>query len=581
MPEISTKISEKIKEKYSVQNNTFSIKAKDDPRDLVLVEIGDAKTPNDFLPQYKIQRWGNECNFSARLVHGEKNPKITTKDNKILWKGKSVEAEFYNIDPCEEHPEGAYEFNVVLNEKPETNRIEFTLQTKGLDFFYQPALTEEEIAEGTIRPENVVGSYAVYASENKVNWIGSKEYKSGKVGHIYRPKIFGDDGAWVWGDLEIDTVNGLLTIIIPQIFLVRAKFPVVVDPTFGYTTAGATQYNPSNTGFPYTSKYASAASLTESGTVTSIVASCAYRYIPSNAYAACAIYDSTPSVRLGVSALQLVTNVSKAWVSFNLSSSVALSIGTYYLAFKTCRSTYDHYLWGDTSGGSSCRQADSGTSAPSNPFGTVYSTGSQRYSIYAVYTATGGTAWTKNLSDTATTTSSVGKSIGSVRSDTAGSFDSLGTTDKEYAALSDIAISTDVITKKATVKANAETATVSDGRSSSSVKANADTGSVVDSAYCTVGIVQSDSCTIIDEMRFATSGSKTLSLNDSITTSDSLASTSNYVLPIDDSVVGEDSIITTPINLTRTYIIYTTTEPGYPDGVYFLVVNGTKYQSYT
>ena len=79
------------------------------------------------------------------------------------------------------------------------------IKSKGLDFFYQPPLTQKEIDEGAFRPENVVGSYAVYASEQKTNYVGGKLYRTGKVGHIFRPKIIDSAGTEVWGKLNIDT----------------------------------------------------------------------------------------------------------------------------------------------------------------------------------------------------------------------------------------------------------------------------------------------------------------------------------------------------------------------------------------
>ena len=57
------------------------------------------------------------------------------------------------------------EFEVILKEKPATNKVEFTLNTKGLDFFYQPPLLPKKCSKA--RPDNVVGSQSV--SEQKTN----------------------------------------------------------------------------------------------------------------------------------------------------------------------------------------------------------------------------------------------------------------------------------------------------------------------------------------------------------------------------------------------------------------------------
>jgi hypothetical protein len=130
---------------------------------------------------------------------------------------------------------------VHLLEKPASNVLNFTVDTKGLDFFYQPALTPEEIVAGANRPENVVGSYAVYYKNCPANYVGGKEYKAGKAFHIYRPWAEDSAGTHVWCDLNI--TDGLMTVTLPQTFVDTAVYPVVVDPTFGYTTKGASEAN--------------------------------------------------------------------------------------------------------------------------------------------------------------------------------------------------------------------------------------------------------------------------------------------------------------------------------------------------
>ncbi len=242
--------------KYTKSKNTYFATPKDDDKDRIEIEIGDSKHKDVFHTQFKLMRWDNESNVSIRLVDDEiEDGKIIKEDNKIKLIKSKKECHFYEIEPCEEHPEGGFEFEIVLKEKPITNKIEFTLETKGLDFFYQPALNKEKLPpDGVIateteivdkngrvickRPENVVGSYAVYASENKTNYVGGKEYKSGKVGHIFRPKIIDAEGKEVWGELKIE--NGILSVTIPQEFLDKAVYPVrhAAGLTFGYEESG-------------------------------------------------------------------------------------------------------------------------------------------------------------------------------------------------------------------------------------------------------------------------------------------------------------------------------------------------------
>ena len=101
-------------------------------------------------------------------------------------------------------------------------------------------ITQEEIDDGASRPENVVGSYAVYhQTRGRVNDSAGMEYKTGKAFHIYRPEAIDRDGNKVWCDLSISEQTGTLTVTVPQPFLDTAMYPVRVDPTFGYTTAGS------------------------------------------------------------------------------------------------------------------------------------------------------------------------------------------------------------------------------------------------------------------------------------------------------------------------------------------------------
>ncbi|MGV8168983.1 MAG: LamG-like jellyroll fold domain-containing protein [Candidatus Nanoarchaeia archaeon] len=131
--------------------------------------------------------------------------------------------------------ENNFEYEVTLKEKPTSNVLEFDINTKGLDFYYQPELTAEEKAKGEVRPPEVIGSYAVYYDEERAN----NEYKTGKAFHIFRPRIIDNNNSWTWGELSIDERKGVLSIEIPSSWLEDASYPVIVDPTFGYTGAGA------------------------------------------------------------------------------------------------------------------------------------------------------------------------------------------------------------------------------------------------------------------------------------------------------------------------------------------------------
>lgn len=249
-----------ITSNFNKEINTFF----QDIDDRISIEVGDSKQKN-FENQCKIKGWGNEVNLSARLENSKNGNLITDKDV-VKWLQDNQETHLYDIVKDEKHKEGAFEIEVLLLEKPKSNIISFTLECKGIDFFYQPELTSNEIKDGHIRPENVIGSYAVYCSQEKINWEGGKLYKAGKLCHIYRPKIIDSSGKYVWGILKIK--NGLLTIEIPQDFLDTALYPVLVDPTLGYDTIGGSTFNASSANAYLTSLFTS----TEAGTVSMLTA---------------------------------------------------------------------------------------------------------------------------------------------------------------------------------------------------------------------------------------------------------------------------------------------------------------------
>lgn len=215
--------------------NTIVKTIRNSKHDFIEAEIGDAKQ-DDFFPQVKIKRFDNEVNFSMRYKQkGIGKGTYSDKDGKLVWKNKNEEVHIYEVTD-------GYELEAILNEKPETNKVEFTIQTKGLNFFYQPELTNKEKEKGIDRPENIIGSYAVYMKERKKTYTNGKQYRAGKVGHIYRPKIIDANDEWVWGVMSIDEDAGILAVEIHQEFLDKAVYPVRVDPTFGYTTQGGTNY---------------------------------------------------------------------------------------------------------------------------------------------------------------------------------------------------------------------------------------------------------------------------------------------------------------------------------------------------
>lgn len=249
---------------FKLKDNTYSKDKVANYKRKIDVEIGDIKEGKMFYPQFKTKHWSNECNFSVRLKDDDYSTgKVSEKDGKVSWKNKDRTARFYDKDDVSDN--GGFEFEVEFATKPVSNVVEFSLESKNLVFYKQvevsdteaqklidatvqakvtnPSLVIPTLAEAKrlIRPENVLDSYAVYHSYKKNNNI-LKDYQTGKAFHIYRAWAEDANGIRVWCDMDIDANTKEMQITIPQDFLDTAQYPVLLDPTFGYTTAGASLF---------------------------------------------------------------------------------------------------------------------------------------------------------------------------------------------------------------------------------------------------------------------------------------------------------------------------------------------------
>ena len=199
--------------------------------------------------------WDKEASLAIGLPFGvilNTEFEVLSDKEGVLFDGGVARARIYKLD------EESVEFDVVLEKNIAIYEFVFPISSQNLVFYYQPPLYEEygffspfsnstfsvnatDVVENGIvvshRPEDVVGSYAVYHNSKRNN-----EYKTGKAFHIYRPLAVDSVGNKVWCDLNIDEAKGILSITISQTFLDSAVYPVSIDPSFGYTTAGASNY---------------------------------------------------------------------------------------------------------------------------------------------------------------------------------------------------------------------------------------------------------------------------------------------------------------------------------------------------
>lgn len=230
---------------------------------------------------------------------------------------------------------GGVEFAIELHARPASNVFVFPIKSFGLKFYKQLALTDTPLGRRSMRPTNIVDSYAVYHA-SKIN----NRYKAGKAFHIYRPMAMDASGAHVWGDMDIMAES--LNVTIPAEFLANARYPVYIDPTLGYTSIGATTTDFS--AYLIGNHY----QMPSAGTATAYNLWLNTSGVPAAQNAA--IYNSTGTTANGQTIVASTGSTSEtttgSWASLSISGS--LSSGSwYYLPFMSASSTTTAY---DTTG---------------------------------------------------------------------------------------------------------------------------------------------------------------------------------------------------------------------------------------
>jgi hypothetical protein len=345
------------------------------------VYIGDP-SDREFHPKITLNRWQGEC-FLKILYDDSNIPKSSRTcefdASKVRWNTPDF---VLNLYPSTDAELGGLEIEIILKKKPSANVFAFRIQSQGLKFYYQPPLTKEEIDAGAVRPENVVGSYAVYHA-TKTSMHRSKEdaekYRAGKAFHIYRPKATDSAGNTAWCDLNIDEALGVLMVTVPQEFLDKAVYPVSVDPTFGYTTVGGTEQ-----AYVIAEIRGSWFTCPESGTANSVTA---YLAAPGGgSYGKAGLYKKSDYSLVGQTPTQYVPQAAQ-WNTFNFSSpQPSLSNIDYYIVFASAgaslASRISMYYDAETGKGAYSSWSIDGLPDPWSP--TVED---KKYSIYCTYTA--------------------------------------------------------------------------------------------------------------------------------------------------------------------------------------------------
>ena len=292
--------------------------------------------------------------------------------------------------------DGGFKVDIILSEKPDTNRFCYTIEgAENYDFFYQPPLTADEIAEGAYRPPEIEGSFAVYHKTLKNHIEGRTNYATGKVMHIPRPQVWeigNEEATKQWAELSFN--DGQLCVTAPQEFLDKADYSsgVRIDPTFGYTSmGGSTTLSIENTirGQRFV--------MPEDGTGVSVSLGSTLdnlgRTYKMNVYDnATGDTDGGGSpITDGETGVGTPTTTGKIWRTLAFTTPPALTSGVSYRILTWGSSgTGFHIIAHDASGGSSSNYVDAATFGTwPNPLVAAQST-TVNYSIYVTYTAGGG-----------------------------------------------------------------------------------------------------------------------------------------------------------------------------------------------
>lgn len=228
---------------YGTKANSEKIESKE------FIKVGDTEIDLD-TGEVTIYKWNREEYLKIKNYESIKSYTKIKDEYNLEFNSHKV-----NIYPVEKSHEkavwfedGGLEYELILDEKPITNTFIIPVQTSpDVEWWYQPPLNEEPWGPGWIvnettaispdgtiihhRPPEVIGSYALYHA-SKIN----DKYTTGKIGHILRPKFIDGKNNSIWG--ELDYSNGQLSITVDSKWLETATYPVIIDPTIGYTSQG-------------------------------------------------------------------------------------------------------------------------------------------------------------------------------------------------------------------------------------------------------------------------------------------------------------------------------------------------------
>lgn len=282
---------------------------------------------------------------------------------------------------------GKFKWDIQFDSKPSTNIFEWEiLKSPGIRFGFQPLLTAQEMAEGADRPGNVIGSYSIFC--DRQNHARRKDgstianYGPSKLGHIYRPLCIDADDKTEWASLFIG--DGIMRITIPQAFIDSAKYPMTLDPTLGYTSAGASSDN-AGAGW---SDICNLGTMPEDGTLDSLHAYLQLANTSAREIILLLYNDDSGADALVASSSPFfdAASSSNVWVSQTMSGE-ALTNGELYYAGKMQEAAATRYYYDTDASFNRNRNQVDNWPTPIDPWSNSATHATRRVSYYLTYTA--------------------------------------------------------------------------------------------------------------------------------------------------------------------------------------------------
>jgi hypothetical protein len=484
--------------------------------------IGGSK-PDKFVPNINISYHDDEFYINLNRKYKIVTNEVANLSSDKIKQKIGKETDEYYVDE-----NGRFKWDIVFDEIPSSMNIEWKIKSStGISFYYQPPLSQDEIVEGVRRPDDVVGSYAVYCNKSH------NKYKTGKLAHIYRPFVIDVNNKREWCELKIE--NGNLTITLPGFFMKEAAYPVRLDPTFGYTSAGASETNYTSSNYPrglvYDTYTAATGDTITKFTVYCNTATTTPNYLQVGAYA---MSSGTPSTRLGAITTLTISSESKSWVD-SPDVSLSMSNGTTYCCAFGFNSWAGGYIWINFDAVSSAEDYPSaGGDLPSSWTHSGYL--DRRESMYATYTESGLTQ--KTSIDSATGSDIILIRVKTTVSDSSsGSDDISNSGGVSTVGIDDSGVFSDLVFIKSILRLSEIGAYIDDGSDKSYIY-DSDVLTGVDDLGIIANIMISDSGVGVDDLKIIAK----LALGETASGTDLATRGGLAYIALQDSGVGVDSI---------------------------------------